>query len=608
MARTSQQHRTLILRINRALLLGLNLRAMMLVVLVVALSSSNAYPQTITFSYSLTCTAGAPGCPGSYLRVATEPGQDASDDGVGIATVKSDVPGYTQPVPINGGNLSWMSGLATWAYCSALKVSTLCQASYGPGGNAFIWGSVFGLPDGSTLLNNASFLSASSQYTPDDGSSSYLVGSIDISFVNPVVLANLGMGGLPNYGNGALHDYFSYNPRSRQNTFEVSVTFTSAVGLKLLHSFSGGKDGETPYTGLTVDKAGNLYGTTLYAESGPCYGRGCGGVFKLSYHGSGWVFTPLYSFQGGNDGSCPTARVTVGPDGSLYGTTRGQADYPCVPSGYGTVFSLRPPPTGCTTALCPWTETVLHTFTGGADGANPEAELIFDQAGNLYGTTVAGGQNGNGVVFQLTPAGSGWTEHVLYNFTGGADGGSPAAGLIFDPAGNLYGTTVYGGVGNLGTVFQLARAGSGWTENVLYSFAGGVDGQNPYASLIRDSAGNLYGTTSSAAYELSPSSGGWTFSVIYNIGSGVGYCSSLAMDASGNLYGTTESGGPYGTGTVFKLAPSSGGWTPTVLYEFDRGGGSNPLGGVIGDEKGNLYGTNLYGGAYGGGVVFELTP
>ena len=251
---------------------------------------------------------------------------------------------------------------------------------------------------------------------------------------------------------------------------------------------------------------------------------------------------------------------------------------------------------------------MLHTFTGGADGANPEAELIFDQAGNLYGTTVAGGQNGNGVVFQLTPAGSGWTEHVLYNFTGGADGGSPAAGLIFDPAGNLYGTTVYGGVGNLGTVFQLARAGSGWTENVLYSFAGGVDGQNPYASLIRDSAGNLYGTTSSAAYELSPSSGGWTFSVIYNIGSGVGYCSSLAMDASGNLYGTTESGGPYGTGTVFKLAPSSGGWTPTVLYEFDRGGGSNPLGGVIGDEKGNLYGTNLYGGAYGGGVVFELTP
>jgi uncharacterized repeat protein (TIGR03803 family) len=403
-------------------------------------------------------------------------------------------------------------------------------------------------------LNNASFLSASSQYSPDDGSSSYLVGSIDISYVNPVVLANLGMGGLPNYGNGALHDYFSYNPRSRQNTFEVSVTFTSAVGLKLLHSFSGGKDGETPYTGLTVDKAGNLYGTTLYAESGPCYGRGCGGVFKLSYHGSGWVFTPLYSFQGGNDGSCPTARVTVGPDGSLYGTTRGQADYPCVPSGYGTVFNLRPPPTGCTTALCPWTETVLHTFTGGADGANPEAELIFDQAGNLYGTTGAGGQNGNGVVFQLTPA------------------------------------------------------GSGWTENVLYSFAGGVDGQNPYASLIRDSAGNLYGTTSSAAYELSPPSGGWTFSVIYNIGSGVGYCSSLAMDASGNLYGTTESGGPYGTGTVFKLAPSSGGWTPTVLYEFDRGGGSNPLGGVIGDEKGNLYGTNLYGGAYGGGVVFELTP
>ena len=387
------------------------------------------------------------------------------------------------------------------------------------------------------------------------------------------------------------------------NSFTVSVTFTPG-SVNVIHSFTNGSDGGGPYAGVTMDKAGNLYGTTSGGGT-----AGYGTVFRLSNKGSGWTFTPLYSFQGGNDGANPRAKVIVGPDGSLYGTSTAGGGPGCNQNlGCGTVFNLRPSPIACKTALCRWDETVLYRFTGGNDGATPEAEVIFDHAGNLYSTTYAGGQNGVGTVFELTPAGPDWTESVLYSFSGFGGGLNPAAGVVSDQAGNLYGTTASGGQGGNGTVYELTPSGSGWTEKAIYVFQGGADGGHPEASLVLDPAGNLYGTSSAAVYELSPSNGGWAFAVLYNLNGLGGFPGGpLSIDAAGNLYGGNLGGGYYHYGSVFKLAPSNGSWTPTVFYQFTGGGdGAYPIG-VVPDAKGNLYGTTYEGGAneyYG--VVFEV--
>jgi len=419
--------------------------------------------------------------------------------------------------------------------------------------------------------------------------------------------------------------------------FALTVVLTQsaqAQTLKVLHNFTGGGDGFYPWAGLTMDQAGNFYGTTSAG------GRGDGVVFRLSQRGSGWVFNPLYTFAGGNDGANPFARVVFGPDGSLYGTTSYGGGDGCGGSGCGTVFQLKPYPTACKTALYGWQETVLYRFTGGSDGSTPElGDLIFDQAGNIYGTTALGGYQGGscsnyggcGVVFELTPSNGGWTEKVLYSFTGGSDGAIPLAGLIFDNVGNLYGTTIYGG--NLdcfapygcGTVFQLTPSGSGWTANVLYTFQGGNDGQSPYAGLVFNQAGDLYGTTvtggqggGGTAFELTSSKGMglWTFTLIYGLsaGDGDGPVGTLVVDAPGNLYGTTAADGLFQWGSVFKLAPSNGGWTYTSLHDFTGGSdGGGPFGNVTFDANGNLYGTAENGGSSqncsgGCGVVWEITP
>ena len=400
--------------------------------------------------------------------------------------------------------------------------------------------------------------------------------------------------------------------------FALTVVIPSAQAQTYtdLYNFTNGTGGEGPVAGVTLDRGGNLYGTASYGGSG---GRGT--VYKLTHKSSGsWVFNPLYSFAGSTDGDEPQARVIFGPNGTLYGTTTfGGA------VGYGTVFNLRPPAGVCKSVVCPWTETLLYSFTGHADGAYPQyGDVVFDQAGNLYGTTATEGSHGAGVVYELTPSGGGWTESVLYNFAGGSkDGGVPYSGVIFDKAGNLYGTTTVGGIGhNLGTVYELTPEGSGWTEKVLYSFQGGSDGAYPYGGLIFDESGNLYGTTSlggldggGTVYELMPSGGGWTETVLWNFSGDAGPYSSLAMDAAGNLYGTTyEDNGVNYKGFVFKLTPSGGGWTYTDLHDFCSEGGSgctdgeNPIGGVALDASGNLYGTAYGAGKYGGGVVWEITP
>jgi len=282
-------------------------------------------------------------------------------------------------------------------------------------------------------------------------------------------------------------------------TLFITLTAQPAQGqtFNVLYHFTGGTDGSTPYAGLTPDGAGNFYGT---AYSGGTSGLGT--VFKLVHERTGWALWPLYSFQGypTNDGGSPMAGVVIGPDGVLYGTN---IDYGggtgCEGNlGCGTVFSLSPPAVAaCHTIPCPWTETVLHRFSEDQQGAWPFSEVTFDQAGNLYGTTFNGGIGGCGfygvlgcgVVYELTRSSGGWTESVLYAFTGGSDGGSPWAGVIFDQAGNLYGTTV------VGTVFQLTHSGSGWTENVLHSLRDN-DGAIPVGCVIFDQSGNLYGTAS----------------------------------------------------------------------------------------------------------------
>ena len=261
-----------------------------------------------------------------------------------------------------------------------------------------------------------------------------------------------------------------------------------------------------------------------------------------------------------------------------------------------------------------WTEKVLYSFGNGTDGTDPAAGLIFDAAGNLYGTTQTGGTHSGGMVFELTPAAGGtWTEKVLYNF-GGTDGDQPAAGLVFDAAGNLYGTTYVGGTSDKGTVFELTPAGGGtWTEKVLYNF-NGTSGAIPQAGLIFDAAGNLYSTTFAGGtynlgtlFELTPAGGGtWTEQVLHSFGNGTdgsGPWAGLIFDAAGNLYGTTRYGGSYGGGTVFRLNAQG----ETLLYSFSGADGKNPIAGLALDAAGNLYGTTYLGGASSQGTAFEIT-
>ncbi len=341
----------------------------------------------------------------------------------------------------------------------------------------------------------------------------------------------------------------------------------------LLYSFTGGSDGGQPYAGLLADSSGNLYGTTYTGGIVYCgYGTaGCGTVFKVAPDGTETV---LYSFcsKGNctdntqNDGTQPEAGLIADSAGNLYGTTP-YGGKGCYGLGCGTVFKLRPPALG----KKKWTETVLHTFTGGSDGAGPFAGVIVDSSGNLYGTTWRGGTNDDGTVFKVAPDG---TETVLYSFCSQAnctDGGVPFAGLHADSSGNLYGTTYSGGTNDDGTVFRLAPDG---TETVLHSFAGGSDGAGPHAGLIGDS--------------------------------------------SGNLYGTTVNGGAEYSGTAFRVAPDG---TETVLHSFfcslanNCTDGALPYAGLIADSSGDLYGTTWLGGLSnaacdqylkGCGVVFEL--
>jgi uncharacterized repeat protein (TIGR03803 family) len=366
---------------------------------------------------------------------------------------------------------------------------------------------------------------------------------------------------------------------------------TAALGQNetVLYTFQGGSDGRQPMAGLISDQSGNLYGTTYYGGGSANCAGGCGTVFELSppsAPGGNWSESVLYAFQGGTDGVFPQAALIFDSAGNLYGTTFGGSNTGCLGYGCGTVFELSPP----SAPRLAWTETILHHFQGSGDGSNPAASLIFDAAGNLYGTASAGGKlercegEGCGTVFELSPPsapGGSWTYSVLLTF-GGSKGAFPVSALIFDSQGNLYGTTEYGDTHDtqFGTVFQLAP---------------------PAAP-----------------------SGAWIETLLYafdGYSGGKWPLAGLVFDQKGNLYGTTFGGGTSysgicrndeGCGVVFELSPpsvSGDPWTETVLASFRPVYGAQPAAPVVFDDLGNLYGTTRYDGeSYEYGSAFELMP
>ena len=376
---------------------------------------------------------------------------------------------------------------------------------------------------------------------------------------------------------------------------------SQAQTLTVLHNFDLLADGGVPYAGVTLDQQGRIYGTT--SDGGTRNGI----VYRLVHSGGAWGLTPIYTFRGHPDGSQPFSRVVFGPDGALYGTTYGGG----LQNG-GTVFKLTPPASVCHAVLCPWTETILYNFTNGADGSGPYyGDLTFDQAGNIYGTTIYGGASGMGVVFKLTRSQNTWTESVLWSFTGGDDGGSPESGVIFDSAGNLYGTTASGGYGS-GVIYELSPSASGWTSTTLHIIAE-QDGGYSAGGLTMDANENLFGMTGDiypgALYELTQQGGNWVFTLLQNFtGFYPGPLTAPTFDSQGNLYGPIPTGGSGQNGDIFKLIPSGGGWMYTDYFQFTNTNAYAPVGQLAFDVSGNMYGTTVSGGTRTWGTVWEITP
>jgi len=393
--------------------------------------------------------------------------------------------------------------------------------------------------------------------------------------------------GLVRDAEGNLYGTTSQGGKGKAGTvFKLSPQSGGNWTVKLLHDFSeDDAKGSQPVAGVILDAAGNLYGTTQAggAVTGACYPGGCGTVFELSPQaGGGWSEKVLYSFLGKPDGNLPTSSLAFDSAGNLYGTTQEGGDYTlgeCDSVGCGTVFELSSQSEGG------WTEKVLYNFQGNPDGSSPRAGLVLDAAGNLYGTTFGGGNatcylGDCGTVFELVrKPGNSWIEKLRYSFRGQPDGYAPAAGLIFDAAGNLYGSTAGGGASTstclftgCGTVFELMpKSGLIWAEEILYTFLGPQsDGDGP-SGIVFDPTGNLYGTTYGGGsralgtvFELSPQSGGiWSETLLHSFRGfhtdGRNPYAGVILDPAGNLYGTTGYGGNgtciSGCGTVFKVTP-----------------------------------------------------
>jgi uncharacterized repeat protein (TIGR03803 family) len=391
-----------------------------------------------------------------------------------------------------------------------------------------------------------------------------------------------------------------------------------AANGNVVHVFKSSPDGGYPMAPLITDSQGNLYGTTHFGGA-----ANMGTVFELSPNGKGnFTYTQIYSFAfGAGDAEQPDGGpLLMDGSGNLFGTTM----YGGNNGGFGAVYELSPIAGGG------WSEKVIHSFPCCTlDAFYPIGGVVMDAAGNLYGASENGGTHDVGTVFKLVPDGSGgWTESILYSLTGnrnsGPDGAAPVAGVVFDAAGNLYGTTALGGTYLNGIVFELSPGQGGtWTEKVIHAFSG-ANGCNPAARLVVDSAHNVYGTTSNqyvvtttctgggTVFRLSPSSLGWTETALHEFSAphDGDIPNGIILDSDGNIYGTTVLGGSSGDGEIYKLTPTaSGPWTVTAVHSFPGGSGASlPLAGVIFGNDGMLYGTTSAYNGKGGGTVFRNQP
>jgi hypothetical protein len=439
------------------------------------------------------------------------------------------------------------------------------------------------------------------------------------------------------------------------------VTFASTLSAaewkeKVLYSFQGGTDGSTPVGGVVFDSAGNVYGATQDGGSASCRSiYECGTVYQLTppaTKGDAWTETVLYVFQGNakNDGASPFGGLVMDSSGNLYGTTAYGGTGDCVllgsKLGCGAVFELSPP----AQKGGAWTEKILYSFPNSKRGYVPWGNLVFDKSGNLYASTIYGGDRGTtcdlfyggqcGVVFELSPPkqkGGKWTEKVLHSFGAIAtgkqfgDGASPNGELVFDDKGNVYGTTYLGGYNcphnsgqGCGTAFKLkppTQKGGAWTETILHRFNQDTsDNGLPSAGLVMDAKGNLYGTTVGTVFRLAPpsaKSSRWRETILYTLGQDAyDPKGALIFDQSGDLYGTTYvgSGGSL-QGSVFQLKPNkNGGWTFGVIHGFlGPPDGDFPTASLVFGKNGDLYSTTQAGGTgqacQGGcGTVFEVSP
>jgi uncharacterized repeat protein (TIGR03803 family) len=376
----------------------------------------------------------------------------------------------------------------------------------------------------------------------------------------------------------------------------------------VLYNFNGGTgDGYYPYAGLIADKAGNFYGTTYQGGA-----SGYGTVFELKLSGGVWTETVLHSFTAGTtDGAYPKAPLAFDTAGNLYGTTyQGGTD------NVGTVFELK-------ASKGKWTESIIHSFAGYPnDGSYPSAAVVFDSKGNLYGTTLYGGTNNAGSVFQMKPSKGKWSEEATIISFGSTNGAYVYSPLLVGKNGYFYGTTYQGGANGYGTVYRIYPTRVGWVEQVIFSFSQFNSGTYSYAGLAMDAAGDLYGTTYyggadnlGTVFRLKEAKNKtWSQTVLHSFTGAdkdgqYPYTGGLAIDASGNLYGTTYQGGTGNYGTVFELKNTKGKFKESILYSFTAGSsdGYYPYGGVT-LVKGDLVGTTVNGGAHGGGIAFEIKP
>lgn len=360
-------------------------------------------------------------------------------------------------------------------------------------------------------------------------------------------------------------------------------------GFSVIHTFT--EESGSADAGVTL-RNGVLYGVTTYNATGSI-------AFQMAPWGDGWTYQPIATLPSGFGAN---SRLVFGPDGNPYGTMQYNNNED---RRYGFVYNLIPE--SLNGAAAKWHQNVLYQFQGAPDGAYPSSgDLLWDRQGHIFGATSSGGASNRGTIYELTCSGKICSEQVLYSFTGGTDGSNPPSGVVFDTAGNLYGTTIAGGLYGYGTVFALKYSNGSWTESVLYNFTGGNDGANPVGGVIFDSAGDLYGTTvgggsgkEGTLFELSPTGDTWTFNLLYSfpfeIYTGCGPVASLVMDAAGSLYGNVT-GCLYFAGNLFKLTKTGDSWDYTSLHAFGEGeGGVYPNGTLAIDANGMIYGTTSAG-------------